>query len=111
MSGRVERVKQSKSDIVLTELAITGVFEMLSHPRSTASLSDAGAHAPSVCDTSFTTDMPTHRVKGRTRGLQLGLEEVIRKQTSEPANLCLPRSRRDRGGERSRHQYHRSGQS
>ena len=63
------------------------LHEMLSHPRSTASLSDAGAHVPSVCDASFTTYMLTHWVKGRTRGPRLGLEEVIRKQTSEPAAL------------------------
>ena len=61
------------------------LHEMLSHPRSTASLSDAGAHVPSACDASFTTFMPTHWVKGRTRGPRL--EEVIRKQTSEPAAL------------------------
>lgn len=63
------------------------LHEMLSHPRSTASLSDAGAHVPSVCDASFTTFMLTHWVKGRTRGARLGLEEVIRKQTSEPAEI------------------------
>lgn len=63
------------------------LHEMLSHPRSTASLSDAGAHVPSVCDASFTTYMLTHWVKGRTRGPRLPLEEVIRKQTSEPAGL------------------------
>jgi N-acyl-D-amino-acid deacylase len=63
------------------------LHEMLSHPRSTASLSDAGAHVPSVCDASFTTYMLTHWVKGRTRGARLPLEEVIRKQTSEPAEI------------------------
>jgi N-acyl-D-amino-acid deacylase len=63
------------------------LHEMLSHPRSTASLSDAGAHVPSVCDASFTTFMLTHWVKGRTRGPRLPLEEVIRKQTSEPAQI------------------------
>jgi N-acyl-D-aspartate/D-glutamate deacylase len=63
------------------------LHEMLSHPRSTASLSDAGAHVPSVCDASFTTFMLTHWVKGRTRGARLPLEEVIRKQTSEPAQI------------------------
>lgn len=63
------------------------LHEMLSHPRSTASLSDAGAHVPSVCDASFTTYMLTHWVKGRTRGPRIALEEVIRKQTSEPAEI------------------------
>lgn len=63
------------------------LHEMMSHPRSTASLSDAGAHVPSVCDASFSTFMLTHWVKGRTRGPRLPLEEVIRKQTSETAEL------------------------
>ena len=63
------------------------LHEMLSHSRTTASLSDAGAHVPSVCDASFTTYMLTHWVKSRTRGPRLALEEVIRKQTSEPAAL------------------------
>jgi N-acyl-D-aspartate/D-glutamate deacylase len=61
--------------------------EMLTHPRTTASLSDAGAHVASVSDASFTTFMLTHWVKGRTRGPRLGLEEVVRMQTSEPAAL------------------------
>lgn len=70
-----------------TEGNLDILHEMLSHSRSTASLSDAGAHVPSVCDASFTTFMLTHWVKGRTRGPRLALEEVIRKQTSEPAGL------------------------
>ena len=61
--------------------------EMLVHPRTTASLSDAGAHVSSVCDASFTTFMFTHWVKGRTRGERIALEEVVRMQTSEPAHL------------------------
>ena len=61
--------------------------EMLTHPRTTASLSDAGAHVSSVCDASFTTFMFTHWVKGRTRGERIALEEVVRMQTSEPAHL------------------------
>ena len=61
--------------------------EMLVHPRTTASLSDAGAHVSSVCDASFTTFMFTHWVKGRTRGERIALEEVVRMQTSDPAHL------------------------
>jgi N-acyl-D-aspartate/D-glutamate deacylase len=68
--------------------------EMLNHPRTTASLSDGGAHVSSICDASFTSFMITHWVKGRTRGARLPLEAVIRKQTSEPAAIY---SLHDRG--------------
>ena len=70
------------------------LHEQLSHPRTTASLSDGGAHVASISDASFTSFMLTHWVKGRTRGPRLPLEEVIRLQTSEPANLY---SLHDRG--------------
>ena len=63
------------------------LHEQLSHPRTTASLSDGGAHVASISDASFTTFMLTHWVKGRTRGARLPLEEVIRMQTSEPASI------------------------
>ena len=61
--------------------------EQLSHPRTTASLSDGGAHVASISDASFTSFMLTHWVGGRTRGPRLPLEEVIRMETSEPATL------------------------
>ena len=70
------------------------LHEQLSHPRTTASLSDGGAHVASISDASFTSFMLTHWVKGRTRGPRLPLEEVIRLQTSEPAQLY---SLNDRG--------------
>jgi N-acyl-D-amino-acid deacylase len=70
------------------------LHEQLSHPRTTASLSDGGAHVASISDASFTSFMLTHWVKGRTRGPRLPLEEVIRLQTSEPAALY---SLHDRG--------------
>ena len=63
------------------------LHEQLSHPRTTASLSDGGAHVASISDASFTSFMFTHWVKGRTRGDRLPLEEVVRLQTSEPAGL------------------------
>jgi len=70
------------------------LHEQLSHSRTTASLSDGGAHVASISDASFTSFMLTHWVKGRTRGPRLPLEEVIRLQTSEPASLY---SLNDRG--------------
>ena len=70
------------------------LHEQLSHPRTTASLSDGGAHVASISDASFTSFMFTHWVKGRTRGPRLPLEDVVRMQTSEPASLY---SLHDRG--------------
>jgi N-acyl-D-amino-acid deacylase len=66
---------------------LDSLYEMLTHSRTTASLSDAGAHCPSICDASFTTFMFTHWVKGRKHGERMQLEEVVRKQTSEPADI------------------------
>ncbi|MEL6185091.1 MAG: amidohydrolase family protein, partial [Myxococcota bacterium] len=70
------------------------LHEMLSHPRSTASLSDGGAHVGSICDASVTSYMMSYWARDRQRGPQLPLEEVIRKQTSETAALY---GLRDRG--------------
>lgn len=61
--------------------------EMLVHPLTTASLSDGGAHVGTVCDASVTTYMLTHWARDRSRGATIPLEEIIRKQTSEPAQL------------------------
>lgn len=61
--------------------------EMLVHPLTTASLSDGGAHVGTVCDASVTTYMLTHWTRDRCRGPRIPVEEVIRKQTSEPAQL------------------------
>ena len=70
------------------------LHEQLSHPRTTASLSDGGAHVASISDASFTSFMFTHWVKGRTRGQRIPVEEVVRLQTSEPAAVY---SLNDRG--------------
>ena len=61
--------------------------EMLAHPRSTASLSDGGAHVGTVCDASYTSYMLTYWHRDRTRGDRFAIEEVVRKQTSETADL------------------------
>ena len=66
---------------------LSAAREMMVHPLTTASLSDAGAHVGTVCDASVTTFMLTHWTRDRARGPKLALEEVIRKQTSEPATL------------------------
>jgi N-acyl-D-amino-acid deacylase len=66
---------------------LNALHKMLTHSRTTASLSDAGAHCPSICDASFTTFMLTHWVKGCSKGARMQMEKVVRKQTSEPAGL------------------------
>ncbi len=65
----------------------SALHEMLCHPRAIASLSDGGAHVGSLCDASVTTYMLTHWAGDRRRGPRLPLEMVIRKQTSETAEL------------------------
>ncbi|MEM6415327.1 MAG: amidohydrolase family protein [Pseudomonadota bacterium] len=70
------------------------LHEMLSHPRSTASLSDGGAHVGTVSDASFTTFMLAHWTRDRSRGDTIRLEEAVRKQTMDTASLY---SMHDRG--------------
>ncbi len=50
-------------------------------------LADGGAHVAAICDASQPTYMLTHWARDRTRGAKLPLEQVVKKQTSEPANL------------------------
>jgi N-acyl-D-amino-acid deacylase len=60
---------------------------LLSHPDSILGLADGGAHCGFTCDASTPTYMLTHWVRDRTRGPRLTLEQAVRKQTSETANL------------------------
>jgi N-acyl-D-amino-acid deacylase len=57
------------------------------HPSTRMGLSDAGAHCGSICDGGMPTFMLTHWTRDRTRGPKLGLEHVVRRQTSETASL------------------------
>ena len=66
---------------------LDALYEMMTHPRATASGSDGGAHVGTVCDASAGTFMITHWARDRSRGPRIPLEEVIRKQTSETAQL------------------------
>jgi len=63
------------------------ILEMMQHPATVLSLSDGGAHCGVICDASFPTYMLTHWVRDRSRGETLPLEEVVRMQTSETAQL------------------------
>lgn len=60
---------------------------LLSHPDSIIGLADGGAHCGITCDASTPTYMLTHWVRDRSRGPRLTLEQAVRKQTSETANL------------------------
>lgn len=63
------------------------IREQLTHPRSVSGLSDGGAHCGMICDASIPTYMITHWTRDRSRGQQLPLEWVVRKQTRDTAAL------------------------
>jgi N-acyl-D-aspartate/D-glutamate deacylase len=60
---------------------------MLMHPAGVLGLSDGGAHCGLICDASYPTFLLTHRARDRSRGEQLLLEYVIRKQSRNTAQL------------------------
>ncbi len=60
---------------------------MVLHPTSALGLGDGGAHVGAICDASIETYMLTHWVRDRTRGPRLPVELVVRKMTSDTANL------------------------
>ena len=63
------------------------VRTMITHPRSVMGLDDAGAHCGVICDASMPTFMLTHWARDRKRGERLPLEFVVKKMTSDTANL------------------------
>ncbi|MEZ5167433.1 MAG: amidohydrolase family protein [Acidimicrobiales bacterium] len=63
------------------------IREQLTHPRAVIGLSDGGAHCGLICDASLPTTMLAHWTRDRTRGEQLPLEWVVRKQTKDTAEL------------------------
>ena len=62
-------------------------YEAHQHPGTRMGLADAGAHCGVICDGGTPTFMLTHWTRDRSRGPKLGLEHVIRRQTSETAEL------------------------
>ena len=50
-------------------------------------LSDGGAHCGAICDGGMPTFMLTHWTRDRTRGEKLPLEYIVRRQTSQTAEL------------------------
>jgi N-acyl-D-aspartate/D-glutamate deacylase len=63
------------------------VYEQLLDPEAIVGLNDGGAHAMTICDASIPTYLLTHWVRDRTRGPRLELEGVVRRLTSQPADL------------------------
>lgn len=63
------------------------VYELQEHKNTRLGLSDAGAHCGSICDGGMPTFMLTHWTRDRTRGKKVALEEMVRRQTSDTAQL------------------------
>ncbi len=63
------------------------LFEMHQHPCTRMGLADAGAHCGTICDGSMPTFMLSFWTRDRLRGPKLDLTEVVRRQTSETAEL------------------------
>jgi N-acyl-D-amino-acid deacylase len=63
------------------------IHEMLVHPASVPGLADGGAHLATICDASMPTYQLSHWVRGRTRGARLTLEQAVRMQTRDTAEL------------------------
>ncbi len=63
------------------------IHEMLTHPAAINGLSDGGAHVRMICDASIPTYLLTHWARDRSRGPKLGIEEVVRMQTSATADV------------------------
>jgi len=61
--------------------------EMLTHPAGVVGLSDGGAHCGVICDASQPTWLLTHWARDRSRGEQLPLEFIVKKQTHDTARL------------------------
>lgn len=63
------------------------IKEQLTHPQAVSGLSDGGAHCGMICDASIPTFMLTHWTRDRSRGEQLPLEWIVKKQTKDTSEL------------------------
>jgi N-acyl-D-amino-acid deacylase len=61
------------------------VRELIAHPNTVISLSDAGAHVTRIIDASAPTFVLTHWARDRCRGEQLSIETVVSAYTRKPA--------------------------
>jgi N-acyl-D-aspartate/D-glutamate deacylase len=63
------------------------ILEMMRHPATVLGLGDGGAHLATICDASMPTYQLSHWVTGRARGPRLTLEEAVKMQTHDTAEL------------------------
>ena len=63
------------------------VRAMLTDPATLLGLSDGGAHCGAIIDASVPSFMLTHWARDRSRGPRLGLEQLVKMQTSETADF------------------------
>jgi len=70
-----------------TDFNLDVSFEMLQSPNTVPGLGDAGAHCGMICDGSFPTFLMLHYGRDRTRGERRELEWLVKRQTSDTAEL------------------------
>ena len=63
------------------------IHEMMNHTATILSLSDGGAHCGVICDAGFPTYMLTHWVRDRSRGPKIPIQQAVRMQTHDTAQL------------------------
>jgi N-acyl-D-aspartate/D-glutamate deacylase len=63
------------------------IYDMLTNPVAINGLADGGAHVRMICDASIPTYLLTHWARDRTRGKKISVEEAVRLQTSETADV------------------------
>jgi N-acyl-D-aspartate/D-glutamate deacylase len=68
-----------------TEGSLEVIREMLVDEATIMGLGDGGAHVCTICDSSSPTFLLTHWARDRSRGRQLPLEFLVRKQTLDTA--------------------------
>ncbi len=66
---------------------LDALHEQLTHPLSIIGGGDGGAHVSYICDANVPTFLMTHWARDRARGPRIPLEAVVKKLTSETANL------------------------
>jgi len=63
------------------------LYEQLCDPAAVIGTNDGGAHCAYTCDASIPTFMLAHWARDRHRGPRLELPEIVRRLTSQPADL------------------------
>ncbi len=66
---------------------LDALYEQIKHPSSIIGGGDGGAHVSYICDANVPTFMLTHWTRDRTKGAKFEIEKIVKKQTSDTANL------------------------